>query len=145
MYVSVVVAHRLNYSATCGILPDQGSNPCPLSAGGFLSTVSPGKYDNYIFFIHYKISQNSSSKHHILCAILLASGAFTMTLSTGKLPQWNPTPKMLPLILLTPVTQDILSSPGSDNHQMQTSFKDTGEQFPLGTPPHWWHSQTWAS
>ena len=27
---SVVVAHRLSCSAACGILPDQGSNPCPL-------------------------------------------------------------------------------------------------------------------
>ena len=73
--VSIVVAHRLSYSTTCGILLVRGSNPCPLSAGGFLSIVSPGKYDNYIFFIHYKISQNSSLKHHILCAILLASGS----------------------------------------------------------------------
>ena len=27
---SVVVAHGLSRSAACGILPDQGSNPCPL-------------------------------------------------------------------------------------------------------------------
>ena len=27
---SVVVAHELSRSAECGILPDQGSNPCPL-------------------------------------------------------------------------------------------------------------------
>ena len=27
---SVAVAHGLNCSAACGILPDQGSNPCPL-------------------------------------------------------------------------------------------------------------------
>ena len=27
---SVAVAHRLSCSAACGILPDQGSNPCPL-------------------------------------------------------------------------------------------------------------------
>ena len=27
---SVVVAHGLSCSATCGIFPDQGSNPCPL-------------------------------------------------------------------------------------------------------------------
>ena len=27
---SVVVAHGLSCSAACGILPDQGSNPCPL-------------------------------------------------------------------------------------------------------------------
>ena len=28
--VSVVVVHGLSCSAACGILPDQGSNPCPL-------------------------------------------------------------------------------------------------------------------
>ena len=39
----------------CGILPDQGWNPCPLT-GGFLTTVSPGKpqgqgfYKNYLEF-----------------------------------------------------------------------------------------------
>ena len=27
---SVVVAHRLSCSAACGILPDRGTNPCPL-------------------------------------------------------------------------------------------------------------------
>ena len=27
---SVVVAHRLSWSVACGILPDQGWNPCPL-------------------------------------------------------------------------------------------------------------------
>ena len=27
---SVVVAHGLSLSATCGIFPDQGLNPCPL-------------------------------------------------------------------------------------------------------------------
>ena len=27
---SVIVAHRPSCSAACGILPDQGSNPCPL-------------------------------------------------------------------------------------------------------------------
>ena len=39
---SVVVAHRLSDPMTCGIFPDQGWNPCAL-AGGFLSTVVPGK------------------------------------------------------------------------------------------------------
>ena len=28
---SVVVAHGLSCSVACGILPDQGSNPCPLN------------------------------------------------------------------------------------------------------------------
>ena len=27
---SVIVAHRPSCSVACGILPDQGSNPCPL-------------------------------------------------------------------------------------------------------------------
>ena len=39
---SVVAAHRLSDPMTCGIFPDQGLNPCAL-AGGFLSTVLPGK------------------------------------------------------------------------------------------------------
>ena len=34
-------------SAACGIFPDEGSNPCPLHlAGGFLTTVPPGKSTN---------------------------------------------------------------------------------------------------
>ena len=41
---SVAVAHGLNCSTTRGIFPDQGSNPRPPAlAGGFLSTVPPGK------------------------------------------------------------------------------------------------------
>ena len=42
---SVVVAHGPNRSAACGILPDQGSNPCPLPAlaGRFSTTAPPGK------------------------------------------------------------------------------------------------------
>ena len=54
---SVVVAHGPSCSAACGVLPDQGSNPCPLHwqadsqplrhqgspAGGFLTTEPPGK------------------------------------------------------------------------------------------------------
>ena len=39
---SVAVAHRLSDPMTCGIFPDQGSNPCAL-AGGFLSTLLSGK------------------------------------------------------------------------------------------------------
>ena len=38
------MAHGLNCTKTCGIVPDQGSNPCSLAlAGRFLSTVPPGK------------------------------------------------------------------------------------------------------
>ena len=41
---SALVAHGLSCSTACGIFPDQGSNPCPPAlAGGFLTTVPPGK------------------------------------------------------------------------------------------------------
>ena len=40
---SEVVAHRLGGPMVCGILPDQGSNPFPALAGGFLTTGLPGK------------------------------------------------------------------------------------------------------
>ena len=56
---SVAVAHGPSCSVACEIFPDQDSNPCPLHwqadsqplrhqgspAGGFLTTVSPGKSD----------------------------------------------------------------------------------------------------
>ena len=36
--------HGVSCSAACGILPDQGSNPCPLHwLGGFLTTAPRGK------------------------------------------------------------------------------------------------------
>ena len=44
---SVVVAHGLSCSAACGIFPDQGLNPCPALAGGFLTTAPPGKSTQY--------------------------------------------------------------------------------------------------
>ena len=40
---SVAVARGLSCSAACGIFPGQGSNPCPVLAGGFSTTVPPGK------------------------------------------------------------------------------------------------------
>ena len=41
---SVVVAHGLSCSVACGIFPDQGSKPVSTAlAGGFLTTVPPGK------------------------------------------------------------------------------------------------------
>ena len=49
---SVIVAHGPSCSAACGILPDQGSNPCPL-AGRFSTTAPPGKpcmLDFYFIF-----------------------------------------------------------------------------------------------
>ena len=39
----MVVVHRLSFSVACGIFPDQGLNPCPVLAGGFLTTAPPGK------------------------------------------------------------------------------------------------------
>ena len=50
---SVVVAHGPSCSAACGIFPDQGSNPCPPAlAGGFLTTVPPGKSLFILFELH---------------------------------------------------------------------------------------------
>ena len=47
---SVVVAHGPSCSAACGILPDQGSNPCPPAlAGRFSTTAPPGKPWRRIF------------------------------------------------------------------------------------------------
>ena len=40
---SLVVAHGLSCSMACGIFPDQGSNPCPLHLGRFLTTAPTGK------------------------------------------------------------------------------------------------------
>ena len=41
---SVVVVHELSCSMACEIFPDQGSEPVsPALAGGFLTTVPPGK------------------------------------------------------------------------------------------------------
>ena len=58
---SVVVAHGPSRSAACGILPDQGSNPCPLLepvspalAGRFSTTAPPGKpqFLNSLYSVH---------------------------------------------------------------------------------------------
>ena len=47
---SVVVAHGLSCSATCRILPDQGSKLCPPAlAGGFPITAPPGKPRKFLF------------------------------------------------------------------------------------------------
>ena len=45
------MAHGLSCSTACGIFPDQGSDPCPPAlAGGFLTTVPPGKSLMMFFF-----------------------------------------------------------------------------------------------
>ena len=53
---SVVVAHGLSCSAACGILPDQGSNPCPLH---WQTDSQPlrhqGSPSNYLFICLYTI------------------------------------------------------------------------------------------
>ena len=49
---SVVVAHRLSCSAARGIFPDIGLEPAsPALAGGFLTTVPPGKPTESVFKI----------------------------------------------------------------------------------------------
>ena len=48
---SIAVSHGLCCSTVCGILPDQGLNPCPLHwQADNLSTVPLGKSGIYLFF-----------------------------------------------------------------------------------------------
>ena len=49
---SVVVVRGLSCPEACGIFPDEGSNPSPALAVGFLSTVPPGKSRNPHFKTH---------------------------------------------------------------------------------------------
>ena len=51
---SVVVAHRLSCSSTCGVFPDQGSNPCPLhqQADSYL-TIPLGKSKYMNIFLNF--------------------------------------------------------------------------------------------
>ena len=50
--VSIVVAHELSCSTVCGILPDQGSHPCPLrwevDSYPLDHQGSPGQYDGHL-------------------------------------------------------------------------------------------------
>ena len=50
--VSIVVAHELSFSTVCGILPDQGSHPCPLpwevDSYPLDRQGSPGQYDGHL-------------------------------------------------------------------------------------------------
>ena len=48
---SVVVAHGLSCSAACGILPDQGSNPCPLHWQADSQPLRHQGSPNSLFFI----------------------------------------------------------------------------------------------
>ena len=69
---SVVVAHGPSCSVACGILPDQGSNPCPLhwqaDSQPLRHQGSPhSRFLLVIYFIHisaYMSIQSPSSSHH---------------------------------------------------------------------------------
>ena len=51
---SVVVAHRLSCSSTCGVFPDQGSKPCPLhqQADSYI-TIPLGKSKYMSIFLNF--------------------------------------------------------------------------------------------
>ena len=57
---SAIVAHGPSCSAACGILPDQGSNPCPQSAlaGRFSTTAPPGKPHVRSLFVSVFLTHN---------------------------------------------------------------------------------------
>ena len=63
---SVIVAHRPSCSVACGILPDQGSNPCPLHWQADSQPLRHQGSPCHIFFIH------SSVNGHLGCFHILA-------------------------------------------------------------------------
>ena len=74
--VSAVVTHKLSRSPARGILPGQGSNPCPELAGGFLSTAPPRK--SYFFV-----------KKCLLDLILVALGLRCCMLAFSSCGEWG--------------------------------------------------------
>ena len=73
---SVVVAHGPSCSAACGILPDQGSNPCPLH---WQADSQPLRHQGspHIFFIH------SSVEGHLGCFHVLTTANIDAVVNTG--------------------------------------------------------------
>ena len=68
---SVIVAHGPSRSAACGILPDQGSNPCPLYWQADSQPLRHQGSPSFIFFNHLIIkvialTDNLKYKEHIL-------------------------------------------------------------------------------
>ena len=74
--VSAAVTHELSRSPARGILPGQGSNPCPELAGGFLSTAPPRK--SYFFV-----------KKYLLVLILVALGLRCCMLAFSSCGEWG--------------------------------------------------------
>ena len=63
---SVVVAHGPSCSAACGILPDQGSNPCPLHRQADSQPLRHQGSPGYILLIVFDACFNSKSEILIL-------------------------------------------------------------------------------
>ena len=63
---SVVVAHGPSRSAACGILPDQGSNPCPLH---WQADSQPLRHQGSppLLFLIFKLSSLSRGRRQLLC------------------------------------------------------------------------------
>ena len=83
---SVVVAHGPSCSATCGIFPDQGSNPCPLHWQADSQPLPPpGKPHNTVLranFTSYSMGRYSSSFFPPLLSIFVFKTLFPRVCST---------------------------------------------------------------
>ena len=64
---TAVVAHRLSFLATCGVLiPRPGVEPAPALAGGFLTTGPPGKYWSLLILMYNSGYQNVNKFKYLL-------------------------------------------------------------------------------
>ena len=69
---SVVVAHGPSCSAACGILPGQGSNPCPLHWQGDSQPLRHQGSPYHIFFIHSSVDGHLGC-FHVLTIVNIAA------------------------------------------------------------------------
>ena len=71
---SAVVAHRPSCSAACGILPDQGSNPCPLhwqsDSQPLRHQGSPRTFVSFVFFFYLLIKSRIKDSSALKCLMI---------------------------------------------------------------------------
>ena len=83
---SVIVAHGPSCSAACGILPDQGSNPCPLH---WQADSQPLRHQGSPILLFWcSISSTSQQKGKFLSTWLVVKG--WIVLERHWLPLWIP-------------------------------------------------------
>ena len=75
---SVVVAHRPSRSAACGILPDQGSNPCPLQRQADSQPLHHQGSPAYVTLFQTKLSSYWGQKIYNWPLIMWELGAPTL-------------------------------------------------------------------